>query len=335
MKKLLTLFLSIILAFGTIGLVGCGETETAEENNAYKEEYAVQRKISSDLTVQKVSLFSGTVLKRFSDPDIEASPSVSKVITATVLPEDAIDKSLHWEIFWLSTDIDNPVTDYVQITPSNDTLSCTVTAYQGFEGSSIQIKATSNASGVFALCAVEYDGKPENLYINYNGNKLSNNDTSLDNRIDLISGTTYSFDLSFGNTLNNIGSNYDLNNLTCTLNGSGNFLATRTTYARSQSPVVETDINVSVDNYVNYFVEAEISEGKLIIKVKKPISSYYILSQSSNGAVELVYSGLHPLGSPCFYVNVRDTISGVYNSLYFNIIANVSSVALSENKLTF
>lgn len=73
----------------------------------------------SEATEGAVTLSAGIAFTA-SDPETGAK-SVSKTITATVLPVDAPDKE--------------DVGDYLSVTPQSDgALTATVTAYKGFEG---------------------------------------------------------------------------------------------------------------------------------------------------------------------------------------------------------
>lgn len=76
-----------------------------------------------------------------------AENSVNKTITlnATVTPDDAVDKSLTWQLSWVNPESDfakgKAVTDYVSLTPSSDTLSCDVTLIKDF-GEQITLNAS-------------------------------------------------------------------------------------------------------------------------------------------------------------------------------------------------
>src|SRR5574344_1270318 len=74
--------------------------------------------------------------------------TVSKTITATVMPVDAPDKSVDWSIQWCTPIDGKAVTDYLTITPDSDgSLTATITAYKGLEGASAYVKATTRVGG--------------------------------------------------------------------------------------------------------------------------------------------------------------------------------------------
>lgn len=94
---------------------------------------------------------------------LEASTSAGNTVTirATVTPDNATDKTVHWTVEWASATSafasGKNVTDYVTVTPgASDTLTAAVTCLQPF-GEKILVKATAEAdTDVSAMCTVDY-----------------------------------------------------------------------------------------------------------------------------------------------------------------------------------
>lgn len=85
----------------------------------------------------------------------------SVLINATVGPADAANKTLVWSVAWKNASSawasGKTVTDYVTVTPSEDTLSCTVACIQEF-GEQIIVKVhVSSFESVNASCIVDYE----------------------------------------------------------------------------------------------------------------------------------------------------------------------------------
>lgn len=278
---------------------------------------------------QSVSLSIGDAIA-----SSETGNSVSKTITATVLPEDAPNKAVDWSVAWSVPLSDTAiVTDYVTVTPNSDgSLSATVTAYQGFEGATITISATTRVGGLVATCQVTYLGAPLTLVINCNGTNYIQGSTTYNSPTSLSAGENYTVPISLDNTLHAVGSQYGT--YTMTLEGSGNFMATKKTTSRGSDPTYE-EVSISVNDYVSQFVSASLIGGNLHITVSKALSGFYYFIPGSNGSVEYTYSGPHALSTPCFYITVTDTVSHTSTCLYFDIIPTTTAVSLSSSTMTF
>lgn len=261
--------------------------------------------------------------------------TVTKKITATVLPADAPNKLVDWSVSWCVPISEAVVTDYITVVPDSDgSLAASVIAHQGFEGASIYVTATTRVGGFTATCLVVYDGKPETLIISHNGVSYSDDDTSLmGTHLNLNAGQTYIMDIGLDNTLGAVGSTYG-SEYNVQVNGSGNIRATKKTSYRGTTPTYET-VSISVDEYVAQFVEASIVNGKLQVVVKKPLTAFYEVVSGNNGAIEWTYLEPHPQASPCFYIQISEPTARISNNLYFDIVASVTNVSLSTDTLTF
>lgn len=74
-------------------------------------------------------------------------------VIATVLPENATQKELSWSLTWKTTSNDN-IADYVTISPSSDTKTCSITVKKGFN---IPINLTAKTKdGSSATCQLDF-----------------------------------------------------------------------------------------------------------------------------------------------------------------------------------
>ena len=86
--------------------------------------------------------------------------TVSQVITATVTPEDAPDKSVDWSIYWADDAPlkDKDISEYLTLTPTADgALTATITCKKSFRGSVAIIKVETRSGGHRAICMASYD----------------------------------------------------------------------------------------------------------------------------------------------------------------------------------
>ena len=76
-------------------------------------------------------------------------------VTATLAPDWVVDKTVNWTLSWASSNSGN-VADYITITPSSDTLTCTVAVKKAFT-TQIILTCTANSNDkVKATCTIDY-----------------------------------------------------------------------------------------------------------------------------------------------------------------------------------
>ena len=76
-------------------------------------------------------------------------------VTATLSPDYIVDKTVSWSIAWKSTNSAN-VNDYITITPSADTLTCTVAVKKAFTQQIILTCTANSNTNVKATCTIDY-----------------------------------------------------------------------------------------------------------------------------------------------------------------------------------
>lgn len=76
-------------------------------------------------------------------------------VTATLSPDYIVDKTVSWSIAWKGTNSAN-VNDYITITPSADTLTCTVAVKKAFTQQIILTCTANTNKDVKATCTIDY-----------------------------------------------------------------------------------------------------------------------------------------------------------------------------------
>ncbi len=311
------------------------DTETPDFDNA---EFApVALKMSKEFTVHTAE---------------NGQQSISKTITATVMPVDAPDKSVDWSIEWCTPIEGKDISEYLTLTPESDgALTATITAYKGFEGGSAYVTAKTRVGGFTATCLIMYDGAPESLSFIYNGKEVTNTGT-----INLTAGTTNEITLNLKNTLGAVGSKYGDFEIV-KVQGQGRFTLTKQYIVNgSVSSTSEVVFNLEEGTYKykdevlgndltltikpEDFFTASISGNKLTIKAIRSESSY------SNGyprtGYRFTYKGTYTAprsgGVPdncIWYVLVRDKVSGEESLLHIDILSTVTGISLSDSVYSF
>lgn len=288
--------------------------------------------------------------------------TVSKTLTATVLPEDAPDKSVDWDVAWgVPLEGEPAVTDYVTVTPQSDGSNvATVTAHQGFEGATIYVTVTTRVGGFSAICFVTYDGAPTQFSFVYGDDEITLPSAAAP--LKLSAGQTHSVELKLDNVLGAVGSKYgdfeieDIQML-------GRFNAKRQYIVNAavkhedeivinlesptfkeleyddNSTIVEGDI-ITIDP--SAFIDASIEGDVLKLTVKKSETSYKYPSSFPRTGTYVTYVSpyVDPRsdGTPdncVMVIIVKEKISGISRYLYVDPISTVTGISVSDSSISF
>ena len=218
MKKLLTLFLSVILAFGAVGLIGCGKTET---------ETAINKTETLSVRSVSVPIISGTL--SYNHQTRSGQTGISKRVSATVTPSTALNKAVDYRLLWDSDaeKADESVSDYVVVEQDSDgSLSATVTCIQPFGSDVIILQVVTRDGGCSAECVLTYEGLISEMAITSSTLSLSNTEQRGD-YYEVLTNNTYTFNVALDNELHNVGAH----DLSVSVGGNGSFgLYTQTVY---------------------------------------------------------------------------------------------------------
>ena len=319
-KKLFAIVTAVIVfAIAlSLALVGCSsEKNTPTAGNDFSAEIHNTQYV-------KLAMSTATVLA--------ADNSVSKTLTATVLPETAENKKVDWSVEWDNTENTTDVTEYVTVTPSADgSTAATVTCYKAFTGNII-ITVTTRENGYSATCVVSFIGIPTEIALNGSLPPSAG-------EYNVGIGETYTFDVTLTNPFNQVGSQF--NDITCGVNGVSSVVLGYMEHYNSSGIdkwYDESDETVTLDSLKENFITVSYSAGKLSITTIKSIESYYSSVQRMDGGRTRAYHDkFRSYVDDCYFkVWIKENTSGLTKE--FNVRfddAVVTGVNMNNVELSF
>ena len=353
MKKLLTFLLCFVFMLGAFGLVACDETVTEQKitQNTY------EKAPMAHLSVQGVKL-GGLVASRFSGGNESSNNEqeyLSKTITATVLPENAINKSVDFEVSWAddATLKDEDVSEYVVVEQATDgALTATVKCFQNFGDDVIIIRCITRDGGYMATCIVTYAGLASEMSIVPEDNISTVNTTNRGDYYELLTGRTYYFDINLTDALGNSAKTSNLQ-ITQSFSGDSHYISLFTGYDGSNGYTVADSGRHDFHN-IEFFEGSITNDGKLkIVTREKTVNNktfygdnsilHYVLSNStvtnnpnnSQALYSYLYGNDNTISNKTMQIVVTDSLSGLSQTIKFWTIAGVNSVSLSPQSLQF
>lgn len=349
--KILNIGLASLMLITTItACITKGFTDfkfSATEPNSNIKEYVNQSEVEGSGIAKRVllSFNSTTPLKEGEEGDV-IKTGVSKTITATVLPVNAINKLVDWNVEWNVPVEDNAdISEYLSVSTEEDGSNiATITAYKGFEGASAYVVCTTRDGGLEARCLVRFEGAPDTFTFKYN-------DIEFDSvqMFNVNAGETYDIDLVLNNALGCVGSKFNDFEIVSTAM-RGKFVAEKKTY--NNGTLVETEevvLNLAdgvagdFEINTNMFFTAEIKEGMLQLKTIMAEDTFALPQVPSNQVrtgTQFTYKAPYydprggGLADNCFFsVQIREKASGKEALLYFDMQSDVVSVSLSEGEI--
>lgn len=260
--------------------------------------------------------------------------TVSKILTATVTPENAENKTVDWSIYWADDAPlkDKDISEYLTLTPTADgALTATVTCKKSFRGSVAYIKVTTRVGGYEALCSVTFTGIPSQLNVNTTALK-----TTSDGQKYLIANTSSGFAVNLANVFGDIDESY-YNKITVSVEGVGSFIADDYYNNASGSWWAEKEQTKTVDSLKDNFVEVNYQNKNITIQTKKVIENYYSgFGGGSGGGVQYNHFkswvndevGYFKITVSCAELNLQQVFS-------FRITSSINGVGLSQSIITF
>ncbi len=293
-------------------------------------------------------------------------------LTATILPNDVIDKSVDWSVEWLENNIGDSavVTDYVTVIPNSDgSHQAEVRCHRAFTDSVIAITCTTRNGGFTALCMAKYIGKPVELNIITNGEDWTYDSSWGKDIINLEVGSTYDYSLKLTDFFgNNSSNNFEpsfvirgiayggINYQTKIYAPGGTLTETKLEEQRAGAINLYKYINgenVKLDNELYCGIKTDsasspegytIGHTELHLKITGNTLSIESLAASSSKT----HYGAGPGGSasgafysyldgkkPYYEIKVKEMKTGVEQTILIRAVAKVESVALNSSELVF
>ena len=318
-KKIIAIaaaFMALAVALSLV-LVGCSSSKDTPPENDFAA-------VIHNTEHVKLAMSTATVLA--------ADNSVSKTLTATVLPETAENKKVDWSVEWDDTENETTVTDYVTVTPAADgSTTATVTCYKAFTGNII-ITVTTRENGYSATCVVSFIGIPTDISINGSLSPVSG-------EYNVGIGQTYTFDVSLTNPFNQVGEQFS--DITCGVNGVGSVVLGYMEHYNSSGTdkwYDSSDKTVTLDSLKENFITVSYSAGKLSITTIKSIESYYgSMQRMDGGRTRAYHDKFRSFVDDCYFkVWVKESNSGLTKE--FNVRfddAVVTGVNMSNGEISF
>lgn len=261
---------------------------------------------------------------------------MTKILTATVLPDDSNNKLIDWSISWLNStnsfEMANQAENYLSLTTDYDGSNvATLTVLQAFSDHPILVTARTRAEGLQATCIVKYVGIPTSMTIDV---------SPLDNGAVLSNTTTY-LNINLENALGAVTEQYmsGYMNLQVDVRAVGSFVCERYVNNPLGGTLLEgTEERALYAVISKITVHASIENGQLKLVSTNPVSSYEETYDRGEGTgipdpVTIKYlSG----AENCYWiVTVTDTYSGLSTEIQVRVNSLNESVSISDATITF
>ena len=275
-----------------------------------------------------------------NDFSVTVSPVMVKELVATVLPESATNKAVTWSVS-VETNPDgveiDPM-DYIRILTFEGLWEnrVQVLALAPFPGIEFKITCTTVVGGYTADCNVKYVGEPSELNLYTENTDGSRNYIS--EKTTFEAGNTYQIKFALDNVFGVVGDKYNQYEIAeYGVEGKISVLAGEYYWQQGRWTTSAMYKEIELTEYLSDFIKnATITEdGSLNLELGIAVTEFD--DGSITGGVEYYYRTLYKTGAEniTFWVKVRETNSGKYNTLRFTIEAVVESVSLSNSALTF
>lgn len=272
--------------------------------------------------------------------------TVSQVITATVTPEDAPDKSVDWSIRWADDAAlkDSDISEYLTLTPTADgALTATVTCKKSFRGSVAIIKVETRSGGYMASCLVSYDGIPTSMSVGNGQYGLIEVEGATGVRaIKRVYGVSDNnkFAISLDNTFHDVGESYYSQYTISSVTAYGQIVLSDATADRRGLHFTGNEKTIDLSTIQNQLIDVTCDGKNISVTVKKDITSYYesVKATSSAGATYTGYFkqiALKDGVAPYFEVTLTNTYLNQSVNVKFWFQIDVIGVSLSNESIIF
>lgn len=304
-------------------------------------------------------------LAQFGEPSgttVTSPQSVDVRIEAYVYPESAANKEVDFSVAWgnAPTHGSEKVTNYLTVTPDSDgSTTATVSCKKAFGDDTIIITVTTREGGYTATCTVSFTGIASGIEIT-SSTATKKSTSARGEYYELGTSKTYTFNIGLTNAFNDAAGNLSVTEI----GGEGNMYFGNGSYNDGGYINFTDMVQKSIGEFADDFItSATISGNTLTVKTGSKIlenyySSYgpdeyfitdiyydrYVVEMNDDWSIkdssdtfrnQNAQSNAQNIGSCYFYVTVKDSISGLTETVRLWLVSSVSGVSLSQTELEF
>ena len=304
-------------------------------------------------------------LAQFGEPSgttVTSPQSVDVRIEAYVYPESAANKAVDFSVAWgnAPTHGSEQVSNYLTVTPDSDgSTTATVSCKKSFGDDTIIITVTTREGGYTATCTVSFTGIASGIEIT-SSTATKKSTSARGEYYELGTSKTYTFNIGLTNAFNDAAGNLSVTEI----GGEGNMYFGNGSYNDGGYINFTDMVQKSIGEFADDFItSATISGNTLTVKTGSKIlenyySSYgpdeyfitdiyydrYVVEMNDDWSIKdssdtfrnqnAKYNAQN-IGSCYFYVTVKDSISGLTETVRLWLVSSVSGVSLSQTELEF
>ena len=304
-------------------------------------------------------------LAQFGEPSgttVTSPQSVDVRIEAYVYPESAANKAVDFSVAWgnAPTHGSEQVSNYLTVTPDSDgSTTATVSCKKSFGDDTIIITVTTREGGYTATCTVSFTGIASGIEIT-SSTATKKSTSERGEYYELGTSKTYTFNIGLTNAFNDAAGNLSVTEI----GGEGNMYFGNGSYNDGGYINFTDMVQKSIGEFADDFItSATISGNTLTVKTgSKILENYYssygpdeyfitdiyydryvveinddwsIKDSSDTFRNQNAKSNAQNIGSCYFYVTVKDSISGLTETVRLWLVSSVSGVSLSQTELEF
>lgn len=304
-------------------------------------------------------------LAQFGEPTgtVTSESSVEVRIEAYVYPESAANKEVDFSVAWgnAPTHGSEEVTNYLTVTPDSDgSTIATVSCKKAFGDDTIIITVTTREGGYTATCTVSFTGIASGIEIT-SSTATKKSTSERGEYYELGTSKTYTFDIGLSNAFDDAAGNLSVTEIggegtMYFCNGyynDGGYLVCDETYQKDLSEIASkfiTSATISgntltvktgskiLENYYDHsapdeYYITEILYDRYVVEITDDTMGYKGVGDTFNN--QNAKYNAENIGSCYFYVTVKDSISGLTETVRLWVVSSVNGVSLSKTQLEF
>lgn len=293
---------------------------------------------------------------------VASSQSVDVRIEAYVYPENAANREVDYTVAWgdAPSHGSKPVSNYLTVTPDSDgSRLATVSCKKGFDDDTIIITVITRDGGHTANCTVTFEGIATDISVSSSTSTKKSN-SSRGTYYEVSTNKTYTFNISLSNSLNDAFGSLSVSDVggygsLYFGNGSfndGGFINYTDMYLKDIDEIADkfiTSATISgntltietgtreLESYYDHIEPddlfiADILYDRYVVEITDDVSGY-------KGEGDTFYNSkaeynVETSPSCYFYVTVKDSVSGIEETIKLWIVSSVRNVTLVSS-LTF